>query len=119
MELSAFLDDVIKWADERLDVVGLALVWGLLYVRWVFALPVCVLDGSAPIAALRQSFRLTRGSVVRLVGFLALWLVVAYFSVVRFLSYLDIRIRREGWEVELVMRAENQRLAGPETVWRT
>lgn len=41
---------------------------------------------------------------------LALWLVVGYFAVVRFLSYLDLRIRREGWEVELAMRAEQARL---------
>jgi hypothetical protein len=40
-----------------------------------------------------------------------LWLVVAFLSVVRFLSYLDLRIRHEGWEVELLMRAEAQRLA--------
>jgi hypothetical protein len=39
-----------------------------------------------------------------------LWLVVAYFSVVRFLSYLDLRIRHEGWEVELLMRAEALRI---------
>ena len=31
--------------------------------------------------------------------------------VVRFLSYLDLRIRHEGWEVELLMRAEALRLA--------
>jgi hypothetical protein len=42
---------------------------------------------------------------------LCLWLVVAYFSVVRFLSYLDLRIRHEGWEVELLMRAEALRMA--------
>jgi hypothetical protein len=42
---------------------------------------------------------------------LALWIVVAYFTVVRFLSYLDLRIRREGWEVELIMRAERARLS--------
>ncbi|NQU24140.1 MAG: hypothetical protein HQ567_22890 [Candidatus Nealsonbacteria bacterium] len=41
---------------------------------------------------------------------LALWLVVSYFTVVRFLGYLDLRIRREGWEVELMMRAEQTRL---------
>jgi len=50
------------------------------------------------------------------VGFLilmpiALWLIVGYLAVVRFLSYLDLRIRREGWEVELVMRAEAAKLA--------
>ncbi|HEY2413128.1 MAG TPA: hypothetical protein VGI40_12840 [Pirellulaceae bacterium] len=39
-----------------------------------------------------------------------LWLVVAFFAVVRFLSYLDLRIRHEGWEVELLMRAEAVRL---------
>lgn len=44
----------------------------------------------------------------------SLWLVVGFFCVVRFLSYLDTRIRREGWEIELIMRAESQRLAGPE-----
>ena len=40
----------------------------------------------------------------------AIWLVVGYFAVVRFLSYLDLRIRTEGWEVELIMRAEAARL---------
>lgn len=40
------------------------------------------------------------------------WLVLGFFAVVRFLSYLDLRIRREGWEVELAMRAEAARLAG-------
>jgi hypothetical protein len=42
----------------------------------------------------------------------ALWIVVSYFNVVRFLSYLDLRIRGEGWEIELRMRAEAQRLKG-------
>ncbi|MDZ4820522.1 MAG: hypothetical protein SGJ20_16270 [Planctomycetota bacterium] len=42
---------------------------------------------------------------------IALWTVAAYFSVVRFLSYLDLRIRREGWEVEIILRAEADRLA--------
>lgn len=40
----------------------------------------------------------------------AFWLVMAYFTVVRFLSYLDQRIRAEGWEVELLLRAERARL---------
>jgi hypothetical protein len=41
---------------------------------------------------------------------LSLWLVVGFFSVVRYLCYLDLRIRREGWEIELKMRAEASRL---------
>lgn len=42
---------------------------------------------------------------------LAVWTVVGFFTVVRFLSYLDLRIRSEGWEVELQMRAEGARIA--------
>ncbi len=38
-------------------------------------------------------------------------LTTGYFAVVRFLSYLDLRIRREGWEVELLLRAEGDRIA--------
>lgn len=41
---------------------------------------------------------------------IGLWLVVAFMTVVRFLCYLDLRIRREGWEVELVLRAEASRM---------
>lgn len=41
----------------------------------------------------------------------AMWSVVAFMAVFRFLSYLDLRIRYEGWEVELLMRAEAERLA--------
>ncbi len=43
---------------------------------------------------------------------LSLWATACYFTVVRFLAYLDQRIRREGWEVELKMRAEAARMAG-------
>jgi len=39
-----------------------------------------------------------------------LWTVVVYFTVARFLSYLDQRIRNEGWEVELFLRAQRERL---------
>lgn len=41
----------------------------------------------------------------------AMWIVAAFFTVARYLSYLDLRIRREGWEVELQIRAEGERLA--------
>ena len=36
---------------------------------------------------------------------LAMWMVAGFFAVVRFLNYLDLRIRREGWETELLVRA--------------
>ncbi len=38
------------------------------------------------------------------------WIAVGYLAVVRFLSYLDQRIRNEGWELELLMWAEKSRL---------
>jgi hypothetical protein len=39
------------------------------------------------------------------------WTVAMYFTVARFLAYLDQRIRNEGWEVELALRAQRQRLS--------
>jgi hypothetical protein len=40
---------------------------------------------------------------------LVLWLVALFMTVVRFLKYLDVRIRSEGWEVDLLLRAEAAR----------
>jgi len=40
------------------------------------------------------------------------WLVGLFVVVFRFLSYLDSRIRLEGWELELRLRAEGQRITG-------
>ena len=41
----------------------------------------------------------------------ALWMAAGFAAVVRFLSYVDVRIRQEGWAVELRMRAEGLRIA--------
>jgi len=43
---------------------------------------------------------------------LALWAVAGLSVLIRFLSYLDARIRLEGWEVDLAVRAETQRQFG-------
>jgi len=43
---------------------------------------------------------------------LSLWLVGSFSVVVRLLGYLDARIRLEGWEVELAVRAEAIRQFG-------
>ncbi len=48
-------------------------------------------------------------------GPVAAWLVIGYFGIVRFLSYLDLRIRSEGWEIELRLRAEAARWAPPQS----
>ncbi len=42
---------------------------------------------------------------------LIFWLVGLFVVVFRFLSYLDSRIRLEGWELELRLRAEGQRVS--------
>jgi hypothetical protein len=41
---------------------------------------------------------------------LALWLAITFFTVVRFLTYIDHRIRKEGWEIELRMQAVGRAL---------
>lgn len=52
------------------------------------------------------------GAAMRLGGVpVAMWAVASLFCVIRFLSYIDLRIRREGWAVELQLRAEAGRLA--------
>ncbi len=42
---------------------------------------------------------------------LTMWLVGLFMAVFRFLSYLDSRIRLEGWELELRLKAEAARMA--------
>lgn len=46
----------------------------------------------------------------------SLWILGLYFTVFRFLAYLDSRIRLEGWELELRMRAEADRIEKKPTV---
>lgn len=43
---------------------------------------------------------------------ISLWAVAGLSVLVRFLSYLDSRIRLEGWEVDLAIRAETERQFG-------
>jgi hypothetical protein len=46
---------------------------------------------------------------------LSLWATAGFLAIVHFLAYLDLRISNEGWEVELRMRAEGNRLTGHTT----
>lgn len=39
-----------------------------------------------------------------------LWMMAMWATVIRFLLYLNTRIRSEGWEVELKLKAESQRI---------
>lgn len=47
---------------------------------------------------------------VSLVALLLPWPFIAYLAVVRFLAYIDLRTRREGWEIELDLRRAGRRL---------
>lgn len=42
---------------------------------------------------------------------LATWIAVAYLTTVRFLAYIDLRTRHEGWELGLRLRHAAERLA--------
>ena len=89
---------------------------GDLFGRWLLAIAAGVVltlaigRGIEVLATQFASWETTQTIRHLVVYPIALWLVVGWMAVVRFLSYLDLRIRREGWEVELLMRAEAQRL---------
>lgn len=91
---------------------------GELFRRWVTSVVVAsVLSSALSVAIVSLATQLTGaplsdGVVWNVCTPIALWLVAGYFTIVRFLSYLDLRIRREGWELELSLRAEADRLAG-------
>lgn len=53
---------------------------------------------------------LSNRGLIQIVLPLALWLAGIFATVFRFLSYLDSRIRLEGWEVELQLKAERARV---------
>lgn len=42
---------------------------------------------------------------------IALWITAVWSTVLRFLTYMNTRIRAEGWDLELKLRAEAQRLS--------
>ena len=91
--------------------------FGDLFGRWFTVLLISGVWVLCLWLAVKEGFKLLTGeapseyvdNVWLLPG--VLWFVIGYCAVVRFLSYLDLRIRREGWEVELRMRAEGNRLA--------
>ena len=41
----------------------------------------------------------------------ALWFAAIYMAIVRFLAYIDLRTRQEGWDIELRIKAEANRLS--------
>ena len=87
------------------------------FIRWVLACLLGVLLVLATygtfffhVAAPRQDW--SQGVLLTCVLLpLAMWITACYLAVVRFLTYLDARIRQEGWEVKLRLLAEAGRLS--------
>lgn len=85
---------------------------GELFARWFGSLMAGGVMLVASIGGLHQLLSLLGGYSLSNTMFLLVatpigaWLVLGFFAVVRFLAYLDLRIRREGWEVELKLRSE-------------
>jgi len=90
---------------------------GDLFARWLASamfgmlLTVCVFGAFLFCSGVFLNDWTPGPTMLRYVYPLAMWVVAGYLSVVRFLSYLDLRIRHEGWEVELRLRAEAARQA--------
>jgi hypothetical protein len=89
---------------------------GELFVRWMTAIGVALtLTVAVWLAMLSVRGMLTTRLEFDRTSWMVLlpaaaWIVSGYLAVDRFLAYLDLRIRSEGWEVELLMRAEGARL---------
>jgi hypothetical protein len=96
-------------------------VEGELFMRWlgqlalglIFAL--CFWMGAETIVTTLIGDELTwyRPGLSDLGGMLfqgAVWIAMAYFGVFRFLEYIDRRIRLEGWELELRLKAAGRAL---------
>ncbi len=89
---------------------------GDLFVRWIASVGVGLLLFLSAgfslwsLSSLLLNAGIWESSIFTFCFPLAMWLVIGYLAVVRFLGYLDLRIRREGWEIELLLRAEETRL---------
>ncbi len=88
-------------------------LFGRLIVSSVFLVPLTLSFFSA-FVTVDSTLNLQANSEVSLFAYYwiaALWMTAGFAAVVRFLSYVDVRIRQEGWAVELRMRAEGLRIA--------
>jgi hypothetical protein len=84
------------------SVIGLLLLMTLASAGFVFVAEVLIIEGlfdfvlqlGRPVGSLLDD----GGSLAALLG---VFLAVPYWSTVRFLSYIDLRTRRDGWDVQL------------------
>jgi hypothetical protein len=94
---------------------------GELFIRWmgqiilglIFA--ICFRMGTETVTSVLAGGELTwdrpgLGDWGGLLFQTGVWIAIAFFGVVRFLSYIDRRIRLEGWEIELRLRSVGRAL---------
>jgi hypothetical protein len=89
-------DLFFRWCGSAL--IGICLLLSI-YVTFLFVAGVFFQDWTQSVFMVRFCLPLS------------MWITALYFTVSRFLTYLDVRIRQEGWEVELRLRAEAYRMA--------
>jgi glycerophosphoryl diester phosphodiesterase len=94
--------------------LGAATLFAVLYLRWAFAVPVCLFEGKRGAAALRGSAALTAGRRWRVLGVLLTWLVfrtvgsqLALFGLYRLNDGLLAALGEPGsgvmWRLELLL----------------
>jgi hypothetical protein len=123
----AFLDEVILLeragpfrAPKRSRTISQGCE-GELFLRWMGQIAlgstfaICFWMGAETIGSSLWGQELTwyRPGLSDLGGLLfqvGIWVAIAYFGVVRFLSYIDRRTRLEGWEIELRLKAVGRSL---------
>ncbi len=96
---------------------GAAGAGGELFPRWIGA---CLIHGLLLYVAmgtlvflqgvLWDSWQLATPWMLYVAYPAVLWMLAIFSAVCRYLNYLDARIRNEGWEVYLLLRAEGERL---------
>jgi len=80
------------------------------FLSMVLFAPLLLLAIHSVFVMIDSMFSIRANSEITLQPFYILisgWLVAGFLAVVRFLTYIDVRIRQEGWAVDLKFRSEN------------
>jgi hypothetical protein len=121
----AFQNEVILLEKGRIDRVPRRCAalssdrGGEFLVQWICQMllglmfTVCFWFGTSGLASALTTSQLTwdRPGLADLVGArfqVAVWIAVSFFGVARFFTYIDQRIRLEGWELKLRLRSVGQ-----------
>lgn len=101
-----------KRRSKALHVAGSSDLFGRFAISGIIALPLGFACFSlfATVDSVLNIRANSETSYLPFYWIVAQWFVAGFICVARFLSYIDTRIRQEGWAVELLMRAEGQLL---------